>query len=246
MELSKVTIVLLVTLTISIAEDYILNPHVEGTLKQQVIILYYRGGLRYMCSGTMITDVIAVTAGHCLEGSSDVTVYPAENKCTREGGISACKVSYWYTGESSIGESYGFDIGLVRLAYQMLGMRSIDLTTYIPKQGDVIEMAGTGKTNKDNCKSWMSLQRFLPKSSSPQWFYTESHYDDISGGCGGDSGGPAWKVLGRPELVGVSSGVFDPDGDKCTNSWTVFSSMAYFKDWIEKKMNDELSVCPSK
>jgi len=222
------------------SEDYIYNPHAEGSLKQQVHIKWYAGGRSNGCSGTMLTKYIAVTAGHCLHKATSVYVFPPDKKCGEDGGIRACKWSHWVTGEQNLGKKNGYDIGLLRLSKPMKGMRNIGFGSRTPSVGQRIEMAGTGLNNKDLCKSWRSFQKVQNKLSLPQWFYTESSVGkEVSGSCVGDSGGPAWSK----DLVGITVSAPDGNDDGCTDSHTTFANLNYYKNWIKKKMHKVLNSC---
>eukprot|EP00091_Calanus_sinicus_P003817 TRINITY_DN13994_c0_g1_i2.p1 TRINITY_DN13994_c0_g1~~TRINITY_DN13994_c0_g1_i2.p1 ORF type:complete len:193 (+),score=23.07 TRINITY_DN13994_c0_g1_i2:500-1078(+) len=192
----------------------------------------------------MLTDSIMITAGHCVDtrsSDSDVVAYPPERKCGSRQGIPACKVLSKFTG----GVCGGHDIALVRLSRPMRGMREIGLNFYSPRPGDRQVMAGTGFNNHNTCRSLISYQSVVDCDrigcSGSQWYCTRGTYQEVSGSCKGDSGGPSWTF--RRGFTGITSGATADEGDPCTNGFSIFTNLNFYKTWIETNMRKDLASC---
>jgi len=237
MSMRKILGIFLVSFAICWADNdpRIINPDAQGSHKQQVYITYKRDGRRYECSGTMITEYIVLTAGHCLKGAHDFAVLPVKQKCKGKVGIPACKVSYWFD------DKHEHDIGLMRLSKPMRGMRRLKLSTKTPQPRAKLTMTGTGKTvpsSKDSCLSWKSFQEVDNCGLPSQWFCSKSvNSNKPSGGCAGDSGGPTYNSKGV--IVGINAHLRrqdDKDDDHCTDKHTISTNLAFFKKWIRTNM----------
>ena len=127
----------------------------------------------------------------------------------------------------------GHDIALVRLSEPMkiLGSHRLSYNSPAPEKRTI--KAGTGRNNLNTCRSLLSYQTVKSCGCGPQWYCTKGTFKAVSGSCFGDSGGPNWTFgLG---LTGVTSGA--PLGsDGCTTGITVFTNIAYYRNWIKKTM----------
>lgn len=91
--------------------------------------------------------------------------------------------------------------------------------------------------------SAVSLFCPLDFKNDGQWFCTRSVHADsgsVSGGCGGDSGGP--MMVNQPTnrgpfiLVGVTSSISGADQIQCTTDTTRFVNIAHYKGWINENI----------
>merc|ERR1712142_1130819 len=112
----KKVLILLVLSCLTLEEDFGFEsyaPDGKGTHKQQVFITISGGfGDLSECSGIMVTESVALTAGHCVNprfSDSDIKVSLAGRKCENTGDttqhfseIKACKVVEKYSGKYEI------------------------------------------------------------------------------------------------------------------------------------------------
>jgi len=225
------------------------NADVVGILPQQILIRTRSFLTSSDCVGTMLTSTIAITAAHCVKArvaNRDVMVFPPYKNCGRRArGIPACKVVEKFSG--SICDFNGHDIALVRLSRPMEGMRDLRLSFDSPREGINTVMAGTGINFNQTCKSLISYQEVVPcfrgvSCAGNQWYCTQGTFKQISGACTGDSGGPAWAF--GSGLIGITAAAtVDSDNDSCTNGYSIFSNLSYYKDWILQNMRGCLKTC---
>jgi len=227
------------------------NPDLVGILPQQILIRTRSFRTSSDCVGTMLTSTIAITAAHCVKArvaNKVVTVFPPYKNCGRgTQGIPACKVVENFSG--SICDFNGHDIALVRLSRPMQGMRDLRLRFDSPREGFNTVMAGTGINYNQTCESLISYQKEVPcfrgvRCAGRQWYCTQGTFKKKSGACTGDSGGPAWAF--GSGLIGLTAAAtVDSDNDPCTNGYSIFSNLNYYKDWILKNMRGSLKTCTS-
>jgi len=228
------------------------NPDISGTLDQQVLIRTFSRYASSDCTGTMLTQYIAITAAHCVtdrNSNKDVVVYPPEKNCGRlssSAGIRACKVVEKLEGD--ICQADGHDIALVRLSRPMPGIKSLRLYFANVKTGQQTVMAGTGINFNHTCESQLSYQTVVDCSRvrcyGRQWYCTEGTFKETSGACTGDSGGPSWTF--GSGLTGITAAAtVDSENDPCTNGYSLFSNLNYYKSWIECNMGGPMKTCNS-
>jgi len=214
------------------------NPDFAGSLPNQVFIVTRGpGGSASSCTGTMLSSTIVLTAGHCVDmhsTPSDVQIFSSERKCKVERGISACKVKFQFVDRPC--SRNGRDIALIKLSQPFnVQFSNIGLPFHTPVAGARTIMSGTGRSNVNTCQSLLSYQTAITCNCGPQWYCTRGTYKAVSGSCVGDSGGPSWSFWYG--LTGVTSGA-PTDSIGCTTGFTVFSNIAFYKDWIETTMRD--------
>lgn len=226
----------------------VVNADIKGNLPQQVLIRTHSHSSSSDCTGSMLTKYIAITAAHCLKdrlANRDVLVYPHERNCGGfQAGIPACKVVERTTGSTC---SYnGHDIALVRLSRPMPGMRNLRLNFDSPRVGDRTVMAGTGVNYNRTCESLISYQTVVDCSQTScrgaQWYCTRATFKRVGGACTGDSGGPSWTF--RSGLTGLTAGAtVSASDEQCSNGFSLFTNLNYYKSWIESNMRGSLATC---
>lgn len=173
------------------------------------VALLYDDGFGGMCSGTLISDRVYLTAAHCI-GSSNPNDYVII------GGTDPFENHEWFAEVDEVARHPQYDdqqllhdVGIVVLSedapvgsYQWV---DDDDDSEVYDEGENITLVGYGQINENNGNS-SGIKR---KASLD----IEEVYPDliVYGGptenvCSGDSGGPALKeVGGRIKVVGVTS-----------------------------------------
>jgi hypothetical protein len=183
-----------------------------------VVAIFSSGG---MCSGTLVSPDVVLTAGHCLYGVSTSNIYVMFGDDVHSGNwltVSEKKVHPSYSSDSS-----SYDIAMLRLAEappdgvqpipplpHSIGIGQADI-------GQPLEYVGFGVTENGGGGEKLTV------SSDLNWVCTNSGgcvvglgipamenticSDQIPGGpCSGDSGGPAFVIRnGREYVAGITS-----------------------------------------
>lgn len=157
---------------------------------------------RLFCSGVLISPDYVLTAYHCVENRSSITVLSGAD-LTR----------YVLVGQvEEVIQVTPWDIALLRLAANNLAepTPAAVLSETVPAEGADVTMAGYGNTHPN---SGPSLQLRIANTSvvfvddELNLIYT---LDSASSLCSGDSGGPLVRHgLAGPEVTGIASFITD-------------------------------------
>jgi hypothetical protein len=116
----------------------------------------------------------------------------------------------------------------------------------------------SGANNHNTCKSLISYQTVVECDCESNYYCTKGTYQTVSGGCGGDSGGPSW-TFGRGNIrniyyinnilisgfTGVTHGITHNE-QGCiagATSVTVFADLKFYRTWIEDNIRGSLARC---
>lgn len=151
------------------------------------------GDLRANCSSVAISEVMILTAAHCLEGVHKVSV--KVNGVFKEA--KSWQIHPRYDKHES---NYNFDVGVIHLR------ESLPSDIHIPKIGRpspniLLERIGFGERKGMNLRTHISGIRFLERED-----WSICLKDKF--GVPGDSGGPIYQwQMGELVLIGIHSTV---------------------------------------
>ena len=202
----------------------------------------------FFCSGTLITDTVVLTAGHCLQGSSGNPYVFFGDDVRRNG-------EYRATVEGEVhpdynGQSIRNDIALLRLASP--APTDIESIPYLPAelglsaadQGvTTVDFSGFGRDENNNSGVKLHVVDTIdvvcdgPGSCAGYVNPLMFGYDQQPGGpCSGDSGGPSYILRGGVEYVaGVTS-----YGDQDCAQYGASTTADRFAEWIDAFIAPEI------
>lgn len=195
------------------------RPIVNGTVDTgdpAVVILDLGGGL---CTGTVISPHVVLTAGHCIDGGTIRARFENEYG---DGGPVIDSV------ETDAHPSA--DLGLVALgqpaAVAPVPHNQAPLEAHL---GEPVRIVGFGVTSENGSDSGLkrqgtaTLDSVLPGGEI-------ATTNDPQGTCYGDSGGPNFMTLGGVEVV---AGVTSRGTDICGAGLDIAVRADSYQDWIE-------------
>jgi secreted trypsin-like serine protease len=168
------------------------------------------GGLVYVCTATLITEDVVLTAGHCLRETDgdEFTFVFGSDPLTSDLGYAAT----WtlrhpdYSVDVEAG-TLSNDVALVGLSEPVLGVEPLRLSDTAPRVGAPVELVGYGGGSPEDSERRMNTGHSTIAAVSA----TEMRVGDGDSvqNCTGDSGGPALSVddaAGRSVIGVVSRG----------------------------------------
>lgn len=184
----------------------------------------------FLCSGTLISSKIILTAGHCTSGSGLITAYFGQGAAEGQTPMTALQ-SYRHPGYQDNLATGGIvenDVALVVLEKRAPVPPVPPLTTLLGR-GDIVgqpvQFVGFGATAGGG---GASKEKLTVSSTVTDLTDQDLVYDSAT--CQGDSGGPGLFTLGGTQyVVGVTS--FGDEG--CAGqSWS--QRVDIHADWIAK------------
>jgi secreted trypsin-like serine protease len=205
-----------------------------------------------LCTASLITKNIAVTAAHCVEHGIDHMAVILGEKIESEDRdvlrVVDAQISPEWSEARLAGEDAG-DIALVKFKGKL--PKGYGPAHLIPKsaeaelsQGEEVILAGYGITNASKKVGAGTLRQASVKIAQPEFGKTEILFDQHqgSGACHGDSGGPAFiQIKGKDYLLGVTSRGYPVTApDDCKHK-VIYTKVAAYRDWIKATVK-ELNV----
>ncbi len=231
-------------------------PELDPVASSTVALVRLATG-RVFCTGTLITQNMVLTAGHCVadprigamavlfsnkkpetQAEADAVVSEHRVAAVVDARVNATFLNLT-KGQS---DNWG-DIAIVKFNGRIpmgYGPARILANPALLKDGMTVTLAGYGFTDGVNKVSSTNLQKADVKILSAQFSESEVLMDqrEGKGACHGDSGGPAYaNINGSLILFGVTSrGVADPK-DSCGVA-SVYTSATALLPWIKAAVAD--------
>lgn len=202
-----------------------------------------RNGVEAQCSASLISNRFAITAAHCVKGSSGLRIVFETNtwiEQPRSAAIAAYAISPHYRDEYSkrtpIPRDNG-DIALLRfeggLPQGYEGARLIP-SDYELKDGEVILLSGYGKSQRGDVPGDRIglLRKGLARVKDAHYARTEISIEANpkwgAQNAGGDSGSPVFAIIDdKPYIFGVCNWGRN-------DQFSVFALVRAHLDWLRK------------
>ena len=208
---------------------------------------------QHICTGSLITPEVVLTAAHCL--SSSGTYYVQMGSDTLDGNNEAAFYevdAVWknprYSRKTAIN-----DVGLLKLTKPQTTVAPMPYATKkdleVVKRAKTFEILGWGIDQAGEDATYLRYTKVSEQRQAARSYYTSKYFNEntmiaagrylkkekiYTGACSGDSGGPlVADIRGVKTVVGITS----YGGRSCnTKVPTVFSNVAYYDRDIAKGM----------
>lgn len=207
---------------------------------------------RSICTGTIISEQLILTAAHCVEKASAQDLEVLFGKSIYSLFSKRREVTKFIIHESYVHTNViANDLAIIKIAENIPdGFEKLDVTRAIDygfTPVSEVQVAGYGLSKVDDYKSGSgSLRKTTVKieSYSPTSPLLVLNQSEERGICQGDSGGGAF-IESEGELIqlGVTSFVYtkiNRDGSTqadCRNK-SFFTSVAFYNEWITRTMSE--------
>lgn len=222
----------------------------------QSIVALYNIKSSGLCTASIVSDSLLVTAAHCVDGTPDQLRIIFGTNITKDGpkpiavkAADSFKTSPIWPFRNNEDKNSG-DIALVKFSGGLPpGFKPAQLLKDRSqlRNGAPVLLAGYGITDgvsHAGAGVLRSVQITIEDAN-----YSESEVlvaqHDKRGACHGDSGGPAYvRVDGQLYLWGVTNrGVNDPNND-CTSS-AAYADILFYQNWLQKTAGELLNAKPA-
>lgn len=195
-----------------------------------------------ICTGTLVSQNVIVTAAHCLGGAVQgfAVFAPDITKATKEDvrPIILADVNPKYRANARYNRS---DVALVKFKGDLpAGYKIAELgTAELLKDGSEVTLAGYGASSmSDESADGSAVLRkatvLLSKADASKSEMLFEQYNG-AGACHGDSGGPAYIQKGdKLYLIGITSTSATPEGGATCMEGSLYEKVPVYADYIQK------------
>jgi secreted trypsin-like serine protease len=241
--------------TLAAAPPPIVNGTTTDDHAQAVLIRHTTadGSVAFICTGTLIAEDVVLTAAHCL---TPVEGYNLTDQRVSSGSVwtpqaPERKAADWLVhpdySVSDDGLDIVADLGLVfldepySLPGAVLGSRPITEADF----GSRLRHVGWGaSTDTANDQGYAKRAGDMPLTGlEGEFLLSEAADDGQPATCGGDSGGPVFRLVDgvAGSLVGVHSFGRDDDSTICAGSTSGDTRVDLYLDWLLDEVPDAVT-----
>lgn len=194
-----------------------------------------------ICTGSIISETLVVTAAHCApQRASELVVFFGNNIETATVTRRVSKIylnPVWGTRLQE--ETDWGDVAVLRLQTKIpVGYKPIKIlpTNLSLKKGMTVVLAGYGLSNGVTRQGSGRLRQTSVLLENPKHGNTEVVLNQRSGkgACHGDSGGPAYLKVGKEHyLFGVTSRGYKDEQDDCSQ-YAIYTNLQNFKASLDQ------------
>ena len=213
----------------------------------KTIVALYNTRIGSLCTASILSNEILLTAAHCVDGGSPTDLVVVFNRNLEADNLVVRRVAKAKTSDGwDRDQDNELDTGDIALVQFVGGLpegfhpaKLLTDASQLKVDGEVL-LAGYGLNNGVNNTGSGILRSVSTKIKNPGFSRTEVLINQTEGrgACRGDSGGPAYiTVNGEQLLFGVTSrGVDDPNND-CSRFAAYTNALAY-KEWIARVIEE--------
>ncbi|MGZ3768175.1 MAG: S1 family peptidase [Bdellovibrio sp.] len=221
----------------------------SGDRIQTSIVAVYDTASGALCTGSLLTNNLVLTAAHCIGDDVTKMLIFFDNKLGKQSyrlQVDQAEVSPYWASRQNENVNTG-DIALIHFVGDVPdGWKPATFANNAGRSqlanGAIVVLAGYGITNGVTHEGAGVLRVTTVKIDNAQFSASEITINQTmgQGACHGDSGGPAYiQINGKYYLWGVTSrGIDDPSND-CTK-FSAYTNALFYKTWLNKAANKML------